>query len=79
LRALIRQISTENLLWGAPRISTAELLKLGVLASLNQVSPSTWSSDGRASKSGNGGPFLRNPRAGTIAAMDFVRSADHWL
>jgi hypothetical protein len=28
LRALIRQMSTENLLWGAPRIH-GELLKLG--------------------------------------------------
>ena len=28
LRALIRQMSTENLLWGAPRIQ-GELLKLG--------------------------------------------------
>jgi hypothetical protein len=37
LRALIWQMSTENLLWGAPRIH-GELLKLG----LNQASPSTW-------------------------------------
>ena len=43
LRALIRQISTENQLWGAPRVH-GELLKLG-LVSLNQPSPSTWSSD----------------------------------
>ena len=28
MRALIRQMSTENLLWGAPRIH-GELLKLG--------------------------------------------------
>src|SRR6266566_478009 len=42
LRALIRQMSTENQLWGAPRIH-GELLKLG-FSSLNQPSPSTWSS-----------------------------------
>ena len=42
LRALIRLMSTENQLWGAPRIH-GELLKLG-LASLNQPSPGTWSS-----------------------------------
>jgi hypothetical protein len=34
LRALIRQMSGENLLWGAPRSG---------LTSLNQASPSTWS------------------------------------
>ena len=43
LRVLIRRMSTENQLWGAPRIH-GELLSLG-LASLNQPSPSTWSSD----------------------------------
>jgi hypothetical protein len=43
LRALIRQMSTENQLWGAPA-STANCSSLG-LASLNQPLPSTWSSD----------------------------------
>src|SRR6202043_1726377 len=42
LRALIRQMSIENSLWGAPRIH-GELLKLG-LRSPNQALPSTWSS-----------------------------------
>jgi hypothetical protein len=42
LRALIRQMSVENSLWGAPRIH-GELLKLG-LRSPNQALPSTWSS-----------------------------------
>src|SRR3984957_4429127 len=42
LRALIRQMSTENLLWGR-RASTANCSSSG-LASLNQASPSTWSS-----------------------------------
>jgi hypothetical protein len=54
LRALIRQISTENQLWGAPRIH-GELLKLG-LVSLNQPSPSTWSSDADLQVR-DGGPF----------------------
>jgi hypothetical protein len=41
LRALIRQMSTENLLWGAPRIHGETAQALG-LASPNQPSPSTW-------------------------------------
>src|SRR5258706_3668760 len=41
-RGLIRQMSMENLLWGAPRIH-GELLKLG-LNWRSRVSPSTWSS-----------------------------------
>jgi hypothetical protein len=40
LRALIRQMGTENQLWGAPRIH-ANCSSLA-LASLNQPSPSTW-------------------------------------
>ena len=59
LRALIRQMSTENLRWGAPRIH-GELLKLG-LASLNQVSPSIWSSD-TGLQVRNGGPFYETTR-----------------
>jgi hypothetical protein len=43
LRALIRLMSIENPLWGAPRIH-GELLKLG-LRSRSQASPNTWSSD----------------------------------
>ena len=43
LRALIRRMSMENPLWGAPRIH-GELLKLG-LRSRNRASPNTWSSD----------------------------------
>ena len=42
LRVLIRQMSTQNLLW-ARRASTANCSNSG-LASLNQASPSTWSS-----------------------------------
>jgi hypothetical protein len=54
LRALIRQMSTENQLWGAPRIH-GELLSLGI-ASLNQPSPSIWSSDVDLQVR-DGGPF----------------------
>jgi hypothetical protein len=42
LRALIRSMSVENSLWGAPRIH-GELLKLG-FAVAQQALPSTWSS-----------------------------------
>src|SRR4029077_925541 len=44
LRVLIRRMSLENPLWGAPRIH-GELLKLG-LRSRNLAAPSTWSNDG---------------------------------
>src|SRR5450631_2534859 len=43
LRAMIRQVSVENPLWGAPRIH-GELLNSG-LRSRSRASPSTWSSD----------------------------------
>ena len=59
LRALIRQMSTENFLWGAPRIM-ANCSSSG-LASLNQVSPSTWSSDAGLQVR-NGGPFCETTR-----------------
>src|SRR3982074_3192547 len=55
LRALIRQMSTENLLWGGRRASTANCSSLG-LASLNQPSPSTWSNGG-GRPAGDGRPF----------------------
>src|ERR1700738_1396573 len=59
LRALIRQTSTENQLWGAPRIH-GELLKLG-LASRNQASLSTWLSIvDRPVR--DGGPFCETTR-----------------
>src|ERR1700738_814805 len=45
LRALIRRMSVENPLWGAPRIH-GELLKLG-LRSRSRASPTTWSNGGR--------------------------------
>ena len=59
LRALIRQMSTENLLW-VRRASTANCSSSG-LASLNQVSPSIWSSDAGLQVR-NGGPFCETTR-----------------
>src|SRR6478735_4558641 len=60
LRALIRRMSTENQLWGAPRIH-GELLKLGFSVSLNQRSPSTWSR-GVDLQVKDGGPFCETTR-----------------
>src|SRR6202020_2949622 len=45
LRALIRRMSMENPLWGAPRIH-GECSSSG-LRSRSRASPSTWSNDGR--------------------------------
>jgi hypothetical protein len=59
LRVLIRQMSTENLLW-VRRASTASCSSSD-LASLNQVSPSTWSSDAGLQVR-NGGPFCETTR-----------------
>ena len=53
LRALIRRMSVENPLWGAPRIH-GELLKLGFEVA-QSASPSTWSNDGRR-PARDGGP-----------------------
>jgi hypothetical protein len=64
LRALIRQMSIENPLWGAPRIH-GELLKLG-LRSLNRALPNIWS-NGLVPRASDGGRFcettpLKSPR-----------------
>ena len=72
LRALIRQMSTENLLWGAPRIH-GELLKLGFSVKCRQV----YGQATRASKSGMA-DLSAKPRAGH-RRHGFVRSTDHWL
>jgi hypothetical protein len=53
LRVLIRRISVENPLWGAPYF-TANCSSWG-LRSPNQASPSTWSNDG-GHPARNGGP-----------------------
>ena len=66
LRALIRQMSTENQLWGAPRIH-GELLKLGF--SVAQSTVATYMVKRRGSPSQGWRAFLRN-HAPDIAAMD---------
>jgi transposase InsO family protein len=66
LRALIRQMSTENQLWGAPRIY-GELLKLGF--SVAQSSVAKYMVKRRGPPSQGWRTFLRN-HAPDIAAMD---------
>src|ERR1700737_3478165 len=66
LRALIRQMSTENLLWGAPRIH-GELLKVGF--ELAQSSVAKYMVKHRGPPSQGWRTFLRN-HAPDIAAMD---------
>src|SRR3979490_3263909 len=66
LRALIRQMSTENKLWGAPRIH-GELLKLGF--SVAQSTVAKYMVKRRAPSSQGWRTFLRN-HAPDIAAMD---------
>src|SRR6202171_2553054 len=66
LRALIRQMSTENLLWGAPRIH-GELLKLRF--ELAQSSVAKYMVKHRGPPSQGWRTFLRN-HAPDIAAMD---------
>ena len=66
LRALIRQMSTENFLWGAPRIH-GELLKLGFRVAQSTVA--TYMVKRRGSPSQGWRAFLSN-HAPDIAAMD---------
>jgi transposase InsO family protein len=66
LRALIRQMSTENWLWGAPRIH-GELLKLGF--SVAQSTVARYMVKRRGPPSQGWKTFLRN-HAPDIAAMD---------
>jgi transposase InsO family protein len=66
LRALIRQINTENQLWGAPRIH-GELLKLGF--SVAQSTVAKYMVKRRGPPSQGWRTFLRN-HAPDIAAMD---------
>jgi transposase InsO family protein len=66
LRALIRQMSTENQLWGAPRIH-GELLKLGV--EVAQSSVAKYMVKRRGPPSQGWRTFLRN-HAPEVAAMD---------
>jgi len=66
LRALIRQLSTENVLWGAPRIH-GELLKLGF--SVAQSSVARYMVKRRGPPNQEWRTFLRN-HAPDIVAMD---------
>jgi transposase InsO family protein len=66
LRALIRRMSVENVLWGAPRIQ-GELLKLGFSVAQSTVAKYMAKSGDRAGQ--RWGTFLRN-HAPHIAAMD---------
>src|SRR6266536_5570111 len=66
LRALIRQMSAENPLWGAPRIH-GELLKLGFEVAQSTVAK--YMAKRRGPSSQGWGTFLRN-HAPHIAAMD---------
>jgi len=68
LRALIRQMSSENQLWGAPRIH-GELLKLGF--SVAQSSVAKYMVKRRRPPSQGWKTFLRN-HAPDIAAMDLL-------
>ena len=73
LRALIRRMSTENMLWGAPRIR-GELLKLGFAVVQSTVAKYMARTDGRPS-SQSWGTFLRN-HLPQIAARDFLGFSD---
>ena len=68
LRALIRQMSIENPLWGAPRIH-GELLKLGI--DVAQSSVAKYMIQRPRPPSQGWGTFLRN-HAPDIAAMDLL-------
>ena len=71
LRALIRRMSVDNPLWGAPRIH-GELLKLGFEVAQSSNGQATWTAL----------PALAHlpaePRAGH-RGHGFVRCSDHWL
>jgi hypothetical protein len=66
LRALIRRMSQENVLWGAPRIQ-GELLKLGFAVAQSTVARYMAKNDDPSGQSWS--TFLRNHAPG-IAAMD---------
>src|SRR4030095_13799990 len=66
LRVLIRRLSVENPLWGAPRIH-GELLKLGFEGAQSSGGKYMCTRHGRSSQGWR--TFLRNP-ASNIAAMD---------
>src|SRR5258706_13671368 len=75
IRSLVRQMSRENPLWGAPRIY-GELLKLGI--EIAQSSVAKYIERRRGPPSQGWKTFLRN-HAPHIAAVDPIRRADHRL
>ena len=68
IRGLIRRMSLENPLWGAPRIH-GELLKLGIEVAQSTVAKYMTRREGGSSQTWK--TFLHNHAAG-IAAMDFL-------
>ncbi len=68
LRVLIRQMSIENVLWGAPRIQ-GELLKLGFAVAQSTVARYMVRPNGKAPSRQRWGTFVRNHMP-QIAAMD---------
>jgi hypothetical protein len=75
LRALIRRMSVENPLWGAPRIH-GELLKLG--CEVAQSSVAKYMVKRRGPPSQGWKTFFAKPRSGHCC-HGFVRGPDHWL
>jgi hypothetical protein len=75
LRALIRQMSTENQLWGAPRIH-GELLKLGF--SVAQSTVAKYMVARRGPSKSRMADLSAKPRA-RRCRHGFVRGSDHWL
>src|SRR5262249_8441400 len=75
LRALIRRMSIENPLWGAPRIH-GELLKLDFEVAQSTVAKYMVKWQGPPSQGWR--TFLRN-HAPDIAAMDLFVVPEHWL
>jgi hypothetical protein len=67
LRALIRHMSIENRLWGAPRIH-GELLKLSASWWLSRPSPSTWP-----------GEMSRLVRVGALFCATMRRTLQPWI
>ncbi len=73
VRALIREMSTANPLWGAPRIH-GELRKLGI--SVSQSTVANTCGGIRVHRHKRGGPFLTN-HASQIMAADLFVVPDH--
>ena len=77
LRALIRQMSVENVLWGAPRIQ-GELLKLGFTVAQSTVARYMAKPEASALAVRRWGTFVRNHMP-QIAAMDLFVVPTHRL